>query len=308
MPIVNPRPLHKDKYLTNLSIEVPQEGFLAEAIAPAFKVDHITDTYLDWTAASTHRLYDNQIAQGEDPKYIEYDAQEHAFRCIPYALADLVNVDDIKNADAIINLMGESARFLENAMRLAREARVLSAAFNPALVPGIPAGGAWSGAGGTPIRNARAAIIQIQRRTQTTPNSIAMSREKAIELLGTNEWLAYFAGTAPGYEKGLWAAKAGFRMLGLELYIGGVCALETEQGTPSDPDVWGRLMGDGVIVYTRKPKPTKRTRCFMYSPAFVTREVGKEYITRKRSWEIISYERMDELMIDANCGCRITGA
>ena len=135
-----------------------------------------------------------------------------------------------------------------------------------------------------------------------------MSREKAIEVIGTNEWLAYFAGTDTGYKDGLWAAVNGFKMLGLDLYLGGACALETEQGTASDPDIFGRMIGDGVLVWTRVPKPTRRTRCFMYSPAFVTREVGKEYITRKRSWEIISYERCDELMIDANCGCRITGA
>lgn len=309
MPITNSNVLHIDKYLTNLSIEVPQAGFVADAIFPSFPVTKVTDSYLDWTPASTHRLYDNRITKLEDPKYIEYEALERTYRTVPYALGDLISKEDIDNADSPISLMADSARFLENAMRLAREARVLTAAFNPAIVPAAAASGgfAWNGATGLPIRSIRAAIAAIWTATQTVANAIVIPMIVAIEMLGCTEWLTYYAQTNLRDGKSLFKLNLGLQNLGLEVFISGTCALETDQGTASDPNIFGPMIGRAVLVYTRVARPTRRTRCFGFSPTFYGREVSKEFISRKRAWEIYSREHMDELMIDANCGLWITG-
>lgn len=309
MGITNSAVLHLDKYLTNLSIEVPQTGFVADAIFPSFKVDKITDSYLDWTPASTHRLYDNRVTKLEDPNYIEYEAAERSFRTMPYALGDLISKEDIDNADKPINLFADAARFLENAMRIAREARVLTMAFNPAIVPTMATSGgfAWNLVTGLPIRTIRQALRRIWVATQTVANAIVIPYEVAIEMLGCAEWLTYYAQTNLRDGKSLFKLNLGLDNLGLQVFIAGVCALETDQGTASDPNVFGPMIGRAVLVYVRRPKPTLRTRCFGFSPTFYGREVSREFLNRKRAWEIFSREHMDETLIDANCGIWITG-
>lgn len=309
--ITTPNNLYdRQKLLPNMALYTPQDDWVGDWLAPPFSVRQTEGRYLEWTPATSHRLYDNRIGTGEEPKEIETDAVQHTYTLHEYALANRVFKRDLQNSDPPARYLETSTWALRNAMMLSREARILNVALS-ALVPGAAAGGgAWNIAAGTPITDVITAIAAIYAATQTKPTDIVIPFTRAITLINSTEWIARFGGFDLGYSGPLFKVQTGFENLGLRVHFSGVCALTTDQGTASDPDLFQNIIGNTAIVWTRMDAPTLQTRCFMFSPytvrdEFISGEWGLEKKTR--SIYMQQYEEMTELLVDANCGYRITG-
>lgn len=309
--ITNPNNLYdRQKLLPNMALYTPQDDWVGEWISPSFSVRQTEGRYLEWTPATSHRLYDARIGTGEEPKEIETSATQHTYTLYEYALANRVFKRDLQNSDPPARYLETSTWALRNAMMLAREARVLNVALS-ALVPGVAAAaGAWNVAAGTPITDVINRIAAIYTATQAKPTDIVIPFHRAITLVNTTEWIARFGGFDLGYSGPLFKVATGFENLGLRVHFSGVCALTTDQGTASDPNLFANIIGNTALVYVRQDAPTLQTRCFMFSPytvkdEFISGEWGLEKKTR--SIYMQQYEETQELLIDANCGSRITG-
>jgi len=302
--------IHVNKYLTNLSTITPQEGAVADAIMPPFKVNQDSDIYSEYSRTGTHRVLNDQLAKGQQPRQIETGYIQHTYTCDRYALSDYVYDQDVRNADNPIRPFEDSMFSLRTLHQLARERRVLNQAFS-ALVPGAAvAGGAWNVAAGTPIRDVTDAMAAIWAATQCKANAIVIPMSRAITLSRCTEWAAQFTFTETGFRGGLFNIFTGFENFGLEVFISGLCGLTTNQGTASDPDDFEGLLGNRALVFVRKPSPTLRTRCFGFSPYTKQNEVwtGRGSFEEKIGATYTKIEsQIDELLIDVNCGYQITG-
>lgn len=308
---LNPANLYdRSKLRPDISIATPQRDWVGDIIAPPYKVKQTEGRYLEWTPATTHRLYDNEIGTGEEPKEIEVEAVQHTYTLREYSLANRVMKRDLQNSDPPANLLETAAFALRNAQRMCSEARVLNVALS-GLVPFIAAGGAWTAAGGgTPITDTINAIDQIYSRTQVRATDIVIPYRVAIHMVNTAEWIARFGGFDRGYEGPLFNIQTGLQNLGLRVHISGICALTTDQGTPSDPDYFENIIGNQVLVFAKAARPSLMMQTFMLCPStrrdeFQRGEWGLEKKTRSIYMQI--YEESTELLINANCGCRITG-
>jgi hypothetical protein len=266
--------------------------------------------YFEWTPATTHRLYDNRIVKGEEPKEIEMHARRLGYITQPYALANRLYETDLANTAAPLLMRQQAADALDNAMRLAREARVLNVAFSP-VVPGAAAALGWNAAAnGTPVDDIVTGIRTIFQRTQNVPGLIVIPFDIGLTMFQTTNWRSYFSFFSIGEIGPLFGVARALANLGLQVAFSKVCALTTDEGTASDGTLFQNLIGNQVLLAKVDPQPTERSRTFMFAPSRIRDEVragqwDREIKTRSYYWQ--QYEDTAELLVDAFSGYRITG-
>jgi hypothetical protein len=206
--------------------------------------------------------------------------------------------------------MRESAPlFLDNAMRLSREARVLNVALSP-LVPGLAVAAPWNNvAAGTPVTDILAGIVAIFQATQNVPNWIVIPFDVALQMIDTANWRLWFQFMALGQVGPLLGVQMALANFGLNVAFSKVCVLTTHQGTCSDPLLFANIIGRQALLFKQDPQPTERSRCFMFAPSRIRDEVrsgqwDREVKTRSYYWQ--QYEETCELLVDAASGYRFT--
>ena len=311
--MVNPAGVYAPAQATpNLVLQTPQDGFIGDIVAPPIPTPAglSTGLYYEWTPGTTHRLYDNRIVKGEEPKSIEMTARQFSYTCAPYALANRLYETDIANSAQPLRMREQAALALDNAMRLSREARVLNVAFSP-LVPGAAAAGAWSAAGGGLIVDEiLAGLLSIFRLTQNVATDIFIPYDVGILMPRNAQWTAVFQFSTIGQVGPLLGVAMALANFGLNVHFSKVCVLTTHQGTASDPLLFANIIGNQVLITKTDPQPTERSRTFMFAPSRVRDEVrsgqwDREVKTRSFYWQ--QYEETCELLVDASSGYRITG-
>jgi hypothetical protein len=290
--------------------------FVGDFIFPPFTVKKRTGLYLRYTNATTHRVLNDKIGKCERPKEIEIEAVQDTYHCEEYGLGAPICRTDLEESD-LADLRKDNVRFLGKDHMLAREYRVAAIAGNTAIVPNATAaaidgsGVAWTNVNATPIND----IIEAKRRVwrnapQLAANAITMPMEVMLDMIKTTQWRDTYRFTEVGIRERIFEAIQGLRAMGLEPRIAGVCGLETDENTPSDPDVVSGIWGRTVCVFHRVAAPTKNTNCFGFQPN--TRLHQLKPIKSGRDDEADIAERwtirstIDELVVNANAGFLIT--
>ena len=301
--------------LQKLSIQTAQEDYVGDFIFPPFHVKKRTGTYLEVTRDTTHRVLNTRVANGERPKEIEVGGRMVPFACEDYGLGSALKQADLEEMD-LGDMRREAVIALANDMALAREWRIAIIAGNTALVPNTTAalidasGFPWSNINGTPINDILEAKRLVNTRTQEKANAITMTYSTMLDMLKTTQWRDTYRFTEVGIRQRIFEGLEGLRAMGLEPRIAGICGLETEEGTPSDPDVFSTIWGRSVLVFKRVPVPTKRTNCFGFQPNTRLQQLKKIRSGRDDEAEIVERwtcrSTIDEHMVNANCAQLIT--
>jgi hypothetical protein len=291
-----------DKLLTNFATAYTNENFVADFVAPKFKVKMDSDKYADYTK-STLRVYDNKISGREKAKEIGWDVSTSTYTTEEYSLSYFIKDRDAKNTDKPVDLRRDALKQVQDAQILSREKRVYDIAGNSTIVTQTVAPGDWNTPStGTPVADILLGMKTVNTSTLKTPNSMVVPLNVALSMITCDEWKEYFKYTG---SNDIWNALSGLKNLGIDAKIVNVAGLSSYEGTGSDPAM-EIMWGEKCLLFHREANPTTRSRTFMFSPFTESNKVTRTRNDRERGEHIDIYESIDELLVDANCGYLFT--
>lgn len=295
--------IHTDTFLSNFATAYNIEGYVADFVAPPFKVKRPSDKYAEYDKTS-QRVYENKVAGRARAKEINWNVSSSTYSCERYKLAFGVEDQIAANSDNPIDLKKDATKQVKKSQALAREYRISSVVTNASVITQtVDANGDWNNkTNGTPVADILTGMKTIYQSTGMQANRIIIPYSVAIEAIKTDEWLDYFKYTG---DKSLWNLLSGLTNLGLQGKIAGSFGLSTYENTASDPAM-EELYGENVIIFYAEAKPTLQTRTFMYSPYTY---MNRMYVIREEREETTYYEireEIDELLVDATCAYLIT--
>lgn len=298
-----PETTHTNQFLTNFATGYMPENFVADFIAPPFKVNRLADKYLMYTKSAV-RLYDLKVKGREKSKEIGWDVDEGTYSCENYRASFFVENDKRNNADKPIDLEKDAVRQIKQTIMLAREKRIYDIAGNSGIVTQtVNAAGDWDDASsGTPVSDILTGIKAVYQATMKKPNRIVVPLSVAVEAIKTTEWKDYFKYTSAPQ---LFDFMQGLRNLGLEPRIAGGFGTSTQEGGASDPSI-EEIWSDSVLLFYAEETPTLQTRTFMYSPFTYKDNVYRWVKEEEDGIKIEQREQIDELLVDAGCAYLIT--
>lgn len=295
-------------YLTNFATAYKQGEWLADFIAPPFKVKKSSDKYTVRTKRD-FRIYDNKIKGREKAKEIDIQVDEATYTCEEYSLSTFLSDRDLRNMEGVgtIRLKEDKIKHLVDQQMNSREKRVFDiVGSNSVITQTADKAGAWStAASGTPVTDIITGMKSIETNSGMKPNAIIMSYEVAMTAITTDEWKDYFKYSGVGFDKGLWSAIDGLKHLGLEPRITGARGLSTYEGTSSDP-AWELMFDEKTLIFYRETSPTPRSNTLMFSPFTEYKKIESYRVNGERGTRYDIYEEIDELLVNAECGYLIT--
>ncbi len=124
------RDAHHDRPLSNFAVQAfqagPDSGYIAEQLFPTINVGKESDRFYTIDRDSYLRINDSRRSRGVPANRVEWKVSSDAYFCDNYALADEIAVEDISNADAVLNLRQGSVEFVVDQLLRDRENRCAS--------------------------------------------------------------------------------------------------------------------------------------------------------------------------------------
>ena len=308
------RDLHIDAPLSNVLIAYEPAGLIAPMIAPIVPVEKETGVYYVFPKQESLRLHDAYRARGREANRISFDVSSDGYAVKNYALAIDLPLEDIDNADNVLDIRGSAARRVVNALNLAWEDRLaitLTTTTNMASSTALTNN--WADLNNSnPVEDLFAGRDAIRRASGYTPN-VAVFGDQAWSRLSRHPDIVEFirgrgdsTGGGPVTEAQVAQAFGWDRVL-----IGKGQKVTTGEGlTPSYTDVWTTA---AILLYVA-PQPGMMEPSFMYtfrwSPAgFPAPLVVERYTnTRHKTESVEVHMFQDEKVTGTDLGYLIVGA
>jgi len=117
--------VHIDAGLSNLSIAYRPSGFVADDVMPILKVNKESDKYYKWDRGNSLRVPATLRADGAKSNKVVFDVtSNNTYQCEEYALNTDVTDRQKANADKVLSLRANKAKFVKDLLTLDREKRV----------------------------------------------------------------------------------------------------------------------------------------------------------------------------------------
>lgn len=158
-----PRQLHVDTVLTNLSIRYRNEQMIWPLVLPQLKVGFRSNKFDVYTKADSFKLVNDWVGPKSFPNEVDWGVAQDNYSVKDHALGDWLPQEDIDNADNPLQPEVDTNDFLNNLMDIAQEARVANLVFNPASyatgnVTQLSGTSQWGSSNDDPIGNIIAAV------------------------------------------------------------------------------------------------------------------------------------------------------
>jgi hypothetical protein len=118
--------------LTAIAIAYRNPALIADQVLPYVPVGKKEFKYWKYEKPERFTLPDNYVGRKSTPNQVEFNATEVIESCVDYGLDDIVPQDDIDNAPANYNPLGNAVEGIQDLNLLAREKRVADLIFNTA--------------------------------------------------------------------------------------------------------------------------------------------------------------------------------
>lgn len=156
-------PPHVDAALSTLSIRFQNEMYIGAEIMPIAMVDKQSDKYSVYNDRDYLAYPDASVGpRGEVQQLATNIDQSNSFFCAGKALEEYVDMDNIANQDAPLDLLGNANYKANDGLEWNREkeiAAVLTATANyGSNYQTLAAGSEWDAANGTPVQNIQDAV------------------------------------------------------------------------------------------------------------------------------------------------------
>ena len=182
MPLV--KNIHLDAVLTNISRAVANTELVSTQVWPVVPVKKDSDVYYRYDQSNL-RPENTEWAPRTIAKEINWETSRQAYATERHALQELVEDDEIQNADAPIQPMSDSARIIAEKLMIRREKRLATKLQAAGTYPAghtltLAAAKRWdnfTSATSDPNADVAAARIQIFSQTARKPNVMILPRE-----------------------------------------------------------------------------------------------------------------------------------
>ena len=182
MPLV--RNIHLDAVLTNISRAVVNSELVAPQVWPIVPVKKDSDVYYRFDQSNL-RPENTEWAPRTVAKEINWEASRQAYATQRHALQELVEDDEIQNADSPIQPMSDSARIIAEKLMIRRELRLATILQAAATYPAghsvsLAVADRWDNFGSAdsdPNDDVADARVQIFSQIAQKPNLMVLPRE-----------------------------------------------------------------------------------------------------------------------------------
>jgi hypothetical protein len=167
-----PRNLHVDTLLTDMSIKYRNEAMIWPLVLPVVKVTKRSDKFLKYNKEDSYRLSNDQIGPKSLPNEVDWGKSDDNYSVKDHALADWVAQEAVDNADAPIQVEIDTNDFLNLALDLDQEQRVAALVFAAGTYPAgnkvqLAGDSQWGGNADDPIGDLLTAIETCFQRANT---------------------------------------------------------------------------------------------------------------------------------------------
>ena len=240
-----PTNLHVDAIMTNLSVKYRNEAMLWRGILPELPVGKRSDKYFTYNKEDSFMLADDVIGPVAMPNQIEWGVSSANYSVTDHALSTWLSQEAIDNADSPIAPELDTNDFLNLALDIAQEKRVVDLVFAAATYPTankvvLSGTGQWSGSADDPIGDLVTAIETpfVRANTLVFGQEAWIIFRKLPEVLDAVKGATRFQGT-PG---GLATAAEVANLLEVDnIYVGRARYNTAKEGqTASYSRLWGK--------------------------------------------------------------------
>lgn len=158
-----PKSLHVDSVLTDLSIKYLNEEMIWPGIMPVIKVGKRSDKFDKYTKEDSYRLSDDKIGPKSMPNEIDWGVSTDNYSVKDHALGDWLPQETIDNSDTPLQPEMDTNDFLNMQLDIAQEKRVSDVIFAAASYPTgnkvqLAGTSQWGGSADAPISDIMTAI------------------------------------------------------------------------------------------------------------------------------------------------------
>lgn len=240
-----PKNLHKDAVLTNLSIQYRNEEMIWPRVMPQVKVPKRSDIFYQYNKEDSFKLVDDKVGPKGLPNEVDWGVAEQNYSVKGHALSDWLAQEAIDNADNPLQPEIDTNDFLNLLLDIAQEKRVVDIVFNAATYPTgnkvqLSGTSQWGGSADDPLQNLLDAIEACFMRANTVVMGVDVWKKfrKLPEILDAVKGSTRYQGSPGGLAtieecKGLFEVQNW--LVGRSRYV------STKEGqTPSYTRLWGK--------------------------------------------------------------------
>jgi hypothetical protein len=258
---------HVNSLLTNFSLLSMQDAakFVAPKVCPIIRVAKQSDYYAVYTDSFFRRntMAPRARASVSAGGGFEID-NTNTYFCDKYALHVNVADDDRRNADSVFEIDSEVTTYLTHQAMLNMEKDFASTIFATSTWTGSSTGSditpstAWDNASGKPIKEIKAQMTSVQKKTGQRPNVLIVGRDTWDKGLAENaDVLARIKHTSFGVATPDLVAQA----CELEaVYIADAINTTSAEGASTETTAYINTTDDALLLYVPK-NPGRMTPC-----------------------------------------------
>ncbi len=167
-----PKDLHVDAILSNLSFKYRNEQFIWRNVMPEVRVQKRSDKYFIYRKEDAYRVYDDTVGPKSLPNEVDWGVSSDTYTVKDHALGDWLPQETIENADTPLQPEIDTNDFLNLALDVAQEKRVADIVFNAATYPSgnkvtLSGTAQWGGSSDDPIGDVLTAVESCFVRANT---------------------------------------------------------------------------------------------------------------------------------------------
>lgn len=175
--------VHVNKPLTDLSVAYTSTlDTVADKVFPYVPVDNKSDSYYVYPKGNWFRIQARKRAPGTESAGSGYTLSTDTYTCDVVALHKDVDDQIRSNADAVLNMDSDATRFVTQQLTLKRDVDFATTFFATSTWTGsstgsdITPGTKWDTSSGDPIKDIRAQIKAMKKKTGIKPNKMVFGR------------------------------------------------------------------------------------------------------------------------------------
>jgi hypothetical protein len=303
--------MHVDAVLSNLSIKYRNEAMIWPMILPIVKVNKRSDVYYIYNKADAYKLVDDRLTSKGMANEIDWGVSDTNYSVKDHGLGDWLSQDSIDNADNPLQPEIDTNDFLNSALDVAQEKRVVDIIFSASSYPvgnktQLTGQDQWGGTTDDPIDDIQTAIEACFMRANTLVFGVEawLKFRKLPEILDACKAMA--GATLKG---GMVSAAEVAALFEVEKILIGRSRYNSSN--PGQAAAFTRLWGKHVAALYVNPSPGIKTVTFGATFSETLRFTSRDF-DPKRGIKGAHYIRpawnSDEKIIASDCGYFIEDA
>lgn len=261
------RDIHLDAVLSEILINFRPARAIADDLFPIVNVKHQSDAFYTWNQGDLWRVPDTIRAPLTKAKMVGFNVTSDNYFCRNFELGAGISIEDMANADSVLQLKEERSMQVRGLLALDQELRVANLVINSSNVSTVsaPLSGAWGiHDDSDPIYDIDTAAEQMRQQTGYMPTDLVLG-PTAWRHLKRNANVRQILFPQPGGTRapGTIVPAAAAGVFELErVHIAGMVRNTAAEGFDKTlVDIWG----PHALLYYRPDRPSRTEPSYAYT-------------------------------------------